>query len=235
MRNITALSSSDLLRHLRAIDITVPPRTEGRTKQHTETWSICRFLATYADSSLLRYPLRLDCGDRPDFQLAISTVRIGIEVTEAVAADLAWADAIQERDEIDSARMFQRVLPGDPRLTRGEVEKIARGETLGDGWEGDSVEHDWADVMAHFTRRKAERFAQPGFTRLDINWLLVYDNWELPAVNQAKAATIFQSWLVSLKGSVPFDQIFVECRDNFWQFSLPHHQSHPLRDLWSDG
>jgi hypothetical protein len=235
MKNVTAQSPSDLLRHLSDIDISVPARTKGRTKEHTQTWSICRFLAAYADSPLFRYPLRLDCGDRPDFQLAIGSIRVGIEVTEAVAADLAWADAIQQRDKIDTTRMFQRVQPGDPRLSRSDVEKIARGEAMGDGWEGDSVEYEWADVMAHFTTNKAERFAQTGFAHLDFNWLLVYDNWELPAVNQSKAASLFQAWLISKERRVPFDKIFVECRENLWQFARPHHEACPVLDLWADG
>jgi hypothetical protein len=230
MQTITAESPDDLLHQLRAIDIDVPPRGEGRTKQHTERWSICRFLSTYADTPLLRYPLRIDRGDRPDFQLTSDSMRVGIEHTEAVAADLAWATAIQNRDQIDVSRMFHRVRAGDPRLSRSEVERIAHGEATGDGWAGDSVERDWSEVMAHFTRDKVERFAQPGFAHLESNWLLVYDNWELPALNQPKAARMFQSWFAS--DSIPFDQIFVECRSNIWQFGRAGHAYHSIVDLW---
>ena len=159
---------------------------------------------------------RFLCGGFAACRIDLLARGVGIEVTEAVAADLAWADAIQERDKIDTIRLFQRVQPGDPRLSRSNVEKIARGEAVSEGWAGDSVEQDWADVMAHFTSRKAERFAQPGFAHLDFNWLLVYDNWELPAVNQFKAASIFQTWLISVERHVPFDQVFVECHENIW-------------------
>ena len=77
---------------------------------------------------------------------------------------------------------------------------------------GDSVEYDWANVMKYFHAAKAERFSQPGFRQLDLNWLLIYDNWELPAVRQPKAARFFQSRLDTGPAGVPFDRL-AELRD----------------------
>jgi len=235
METLTADSPSDLLRQLATIDITVPPRGPERTKDHCEQWSICRLLSTFADSTLLHYPLRVDPDDRPDFLLSMRKVRIGVEVTEAVATDLARADVLQQNKDYDVARSFQRVLPADLPRSRKDIEKIAKGETRGTCWSGDSVEREWADVMTFFSLSKADRFAQPGFRKYDLNWLLIYDHWELPMLDEEKAAVFFQLQLLALEPPLPFDIIFVECNKNIWQFSIPQHSSRPINDIWSNG
>lgn len=233
MEPISAHSPSDLLRQLATIDISVPPRAHGRTKEHCERWSTCRFLSTFADSALLQYPLRADPGDRPDFLLTMRTIRVGIEVTEAVSTELAKADALQEHRSYDVVRFFERMVPGEKSRSRKEIEKIAKGENRGEGWSGDSVERDWADVMTYFSLSKAERFSRAGFRKFDMNWLLIYDNWELPALNEQKAAVLFQSQLLKLTPSLPFDKIFVECAKNIWQFSLPQFSGSAINDVWT--
>jgi hypothetical protein len=234
MEPLNADSPSDLLRQLATIDITVPPRAQGRTKEHCERWSICRFLSSFADSTLMQYPLRVDPGDRPDCLLTMRKIRVGIEITEAVSTDLAKADALQEHRGYDVVRFFQRVVPEDQSRSRQEIGKIAKGENIGEGWCGDSVELDWADVMTYFSLSKAERFSQAGFRKFDINWLLIYDNWELPALDEPKAASFFQAQLLTLNPSLPFDRIFIECQKNIWQFSLPHYSGSAVNDIWEN-
>lgn len=231
MDTLAADSPSVLLHQLRTIDISVPPRTEGRTTEHCQRWSICRFLSTFADGDLLHYPLRLEPGDRPDFVLALHKVPVGIEVTEAVPTDLARVDALQEYRGYDVVRFFQRFRPGEPTRSLSEIDRIARGKALGELWVGNSVETDWADVMTYFSLVKADRFRQPGFRRFDTNWLLIYDNWELPALNELKAAQLFQAKLASLDPSLPFDRVFVECEKTIWQFALSQRTSHSIVDL----
>ncbi len=89
---VIASSSTDLLQQLRTIDISVPPRTEGRTTEQREQWSICRLLATYAETDLLDYPLQVKHKDRPDIILSMPSVCVGIEITEAVPENLARSD-----------------------------------------------------------------------------------------------------------------------------------------------
>lgn len=233
MKALIADSSSDLLQKLAAIDIAVPPRAQNREKDHCQQWSICRFLSTFADSALIQYPLHVDPRDRPDFLLSMDKTKVGIEVTEAISTDLARADALQENKGYDAVRFFQNALPGEPSRTRKEIEKIAKGENCGEGWIGDSVELEWANVMMYFSRSKAEKFAKADFDKFDKNWLLIYDNWELPAVDESKAATIFHSRLVKLNSRLPFDRIFVECRKNIWQFSLSCFSYSAINDVWS--
>ena len=70
-------SPEDLDRNLRANDVCVPHRTQGRTTGHAETWVACRFLATIAGTDLLHFPVRVEPGDRPDLVSLPPTGRIG--------------------------------------------------------------------------------------------------------------------------------------------------------------
>ena len=111
MLDISAPSSVDLLSQLAAIDISVPLRTEGRTTEHCERWSICRFLAAYAATDVLGYPLHLEKRERPDFLLRLPGSDFGIEVTEAVPPDWVWADARRERLNCDNMVFLHRFSP----------------------------------------------------------------------------------------------------------------------------
>ncbi|BBN87054.1 hypothetical protein [Azospira sp. I09] len=232
MPNLSAQSAAELLQQLREIDISVPLRTEGRTTEHCERWSICRFLASYAESSLINYPLRLQKRERPDFLLEIPFGSVGIEITEAVPPDFAWADAKREELNYDTLTFIHRFEPGEPRRSKEEIDRIARGATWGDVWAGDAPEREWADAMLHFARRKAEALAKTGFERFPADWLLIYDNWPLPAVDDSKAAAYFMELLCTQPGPLPFDRIFVECKRSIWQFQIPRHAPQPILDLW---
>ena len=59
MQNIEAQSPQELLKYLRAIDISVPGRTEGRTKEQCETYSMCRLLSSIAGVGYLHFPLKI--------------------------------------------------------------------------------------------------------------------------------------------------------------------------------
>jgi hypothetical protein len=230
---IIADSPSDLLRQLRAVDVDVPSRVE-RTTEQVQRNSICRFLSTFADSELLRYPLKLDPDDRPDFVLSSGGAPVGIEVTEAVSMDLARADALQEHRGYDVVRFFQRFRPGKPARPLAEIEQIAQGLVLGEGWAGDSVETDWAEVMTYFSIAKADKFSRPGFRIFPSNWLLIYDNWELPMLNEAKAAGFFHAQLAALNPPLAFERIFVECNKTIWQFTPSGPSRRNIIDLWAD-
>jgi hypothetical protein len=232
--NLTAGSAVDLLRKLKGIGIAVPLRTEGRTTEQCERWSICRFLATYAETTLLQYPLQIEKRERPDFLLSLPSSRIGIEITEAVPPDWAWADTRREELNYNKLIFLERFHPGEPQRSKQEIDNIARGANPGDGWAGDAPEREWAEVMVHFAQRKAEKFLKPGYEQFEKNWLLIYDNWPLPAVQDQKAALYFVQRLASLDTPLPFDRIFVECEHSIWQFEAPAYRPRAIRDLWKD-
>jgi hypothetical protein len=159
---------------------------------------------------------------------------VGIELTEAVPPDWAWASAHRERENYDKAVSLQRFRPGEPRRSVAEIDSIARGAHFGDIWEGDAPEGEWAEVMTHFSLQKSERFSTPGFKRFESNWLLIYKNWPLPAVDEPEAAAHFSRRLCSLEEPLPFDRVFVECFRSIWQFRGTEHSAQALRDLWGN-
>ncbi|MDQ2696395.1 MAG: hypothetical protein M3Z21_13675, partial [Pseudomonadota bacterium] len=117
MEPISAQSPGELLAVLGQIDISVPLRTEGRrTPEHCEPWSICRFLASFADSDLLEYPLCVIHGDKPDFLLEHPPGKCGIEVTEVVPTNYASIHAYREHKGINGPFFLQRFHPGEPKL-----------------------------------------------------------------------------------------------------------------------
>lgn len=232
--NIVASSVSELVDRLRAINIAVSPRTVGRTTEQCERWSICRFLSTYAETGLLEYPLKIAKRERPDFLLTLPSRRVGVEITEAVPPDWARADARREKLNLENLVFLHRFRPGEPRRSRGEIDAIARGASRGEGWAGDAPEREWADAMLHFAHDKAATFAKPGYEQFENNWLLIYDNWPLPAVDYPKAASYLAQQIVSLRTPLSFDRIFVVCEHSIWQFGDSSCVPSPIRDLWAN-
>ncbi len=234
MNMIEAASATDLLERLAALDISVPLRTEGRTKNHCERTSISRFLATFAESGLLDFPLYVDHIDRPDIVLHLSSSSIGLEITEAVPRDWAHAHVIAEENGYETFIFLQRFQPGEPSLSRNEIDRIAKRESYGSAWDGDSVECEWAEVMLYFSEHKAKKFSNPEFKKYPQNWLLIYDNWPLPALNESIAAQKLQGKLVSQDWTLPFDRVFVERSQSIWEFSRQTYISAAVNDLWKE-
>lgn len=232
--SVTAHSSTDLLQKLRTIDISVPLRTEGRTTKQCERWSICRLLATYAETDLFDYPLQIRHEDRPDIVLSMPTACIGIEITEAVPENWARVDALAERKGYDNLRYIERFQPGELRRSTNEINHIAIGKSKGSLWAGDSAEREWAEVMIYFSLKKIKNYANPNFRKFQKNWLVIYENWPLPAVEEDKAASLFHQRIVDLSGSLPFDKIFVEYPKTFWEFTLDSYSCNTINDLWAE-
>ena len=168
-----AASLSELHANLRARDVRVPRRTEGRTTELSETWIACRFLATAGGEGLLEFPLRVEPGERPDRVVTMPSGRVGIEITEAVPEDEARVTAYSENKGIDHFPFIPPYRVSDPRRSRAEVEQIAKGKTRILPRMGDCDVRDWVEAILHFVARKAESFAKPGFKKHPSNWLLV--------------------------------------------------------------
>jgi ATP-dependent DNA helicase RecG len=110
---ISAKDRTDLLDKLAAVDISVPPRTQGRRKDHCERWAICRWLSTYPNFS---FPIQLTHRDKPDFFLETSDLEIGIEHTEAIPEDYAHASVISERLDNDILTDWSIKIVTDARI-----------------------------------------------------------------------------------------------------------------------
>ena len=218
MEPFEATSATDLHRKLRANDIRVPPRGQGRTTNHTETWVTCRFLATIAGTDQLHFPLRVEPGDRPDLVLSLPTGRIGIELIEAVSTDQARVDAMVERDDSSGLRHIPRYRISDPPQSQAEIRALARGEARTLPRMGDSVERDWVDAMLHIIEGKRAAFLKPGFAEYPTNWLLVYDNWQpVSALEEEVATERLNRELSKRDWSNPFQKIFVLRPRTVWE------------------
>ena len=102
MEDIIASSAEELREVLRSINITVPPRTEGRTSEDCERRSFCRFLSTLNGTGMVDYPLRVSKREKPDFQVYTGDSVWGVEVTEAIPSDYARASALRDRENPDA-------------------------------------------------------------------------------------------------------------------------------------
>ena len=213
-------SPEDLDRKLRANDVCVPHRTQGRTTGHAETWVACRFLATIAGTDLLHFPVRVEPGDRPDLVLFQPTGRIGIELTEAISTDQAKVDAMVEREGAPDFRFIPRYRVSDPPRSQSEIQGFARGESQILPRMGDSVERDWVEAMLHIVARKSVVFFKPGFAQHPTNWLLVYDNWQpVAGLDEQLATARLDRKLWGSGWNFPFQKIFVQRPRTIWQFS----------------
>jgi len=204
-----ATTASELKEVLAKANISVPARTEGRTTDHVERSDIANLLSAMMQAELITYPVTLTHRDRPDFLLSMGNRSIGIEHTEAIHQNEAYKDSL--REEINGTRtwLISRVLPGEPKKKRKELIKEIEENNPGDGWDEDSPEIEWADAMLYSVRKKLTAISKAGFDRFDENWLLVYDNWSLPAPDIRKAAPLFLHVVKQSEALKEFDRIFV--------------------------
>ena len=131
--------------------------------------------------------------------------------------------------------MLERFAPGEAKRPRQEIEDIARGIGRGSIWPGDASEQDWADAMLHFSIEKKRRLEKPGFLSCGENWLIIYDSWNAPGLDETKAAKFFFQRLLTVHEDLPFQRIFVECEKIFWHFTHSGFSKSPINDLWSSG
>lgn len=237
MDSIDARSPAELDRNLHAKDIQVPLRTEERQTKDVEAWVACRFLSTMSRTDLLRFPLRVEHADRPDFVLSGSDMPIGIELTEAISTDQARVCAEIERDEKCEFRSVPHYRISDQARSYDEIRALAQPKSQALPRMGDSVECDWVDAMSEIVARKATKFFKPGFASHPVNWLLVYDNWQPVALLDEEAATTQLHRESSFDGwSYPFSMIFIQRPRTIWEFAPGTRPvEHRIPDCWVDG
>ena len=233
MSFINATSLDELIETLRQIDISVPPRTAGRKTEHCERWAICRFLATFAETENINFPLCVYHRDRPDFLMQIGGSSIGVEFTEAVSENSAAIDAYREHNGIDGPFPMVHHHPEDKRLRGSKLAEAAGTREFGPAWAGNASEREWVEAMRAFIKRKVDRSHEPGFDKFSTNWLLIYDCWSVPALKRDLATKmLFESLTEADFGN--FHTVFIESSDFIWAFRPDAYEALPIHDLWSD-
>jgi len=235
--SITAETSQALHAILQGIDITVPLFDEGRTPQHGERYMMARFLATVADTHLIRYPLVVEHRDKPDFVLQYYAERIGVECVEAVPEEWYEVQAIRERQFPEASNFLQMYKPGKRIFTKEQKIEIANGSRMGPPWVGSMAERQWAEAMEYFIRLKTGKLRSGNYSKFPRMWLLIQDEWRVPIYSIEdvhEAATICLSRIADLQEIPCYSAIFVCCRSWLLCFEQGHYTIAPIRDLWRD-
>jgi len=230
----SAANSTELRSALQSLDISVPLRTEGRTTEHTETWAICRLIATLVESNLVAYPASVQHRDRPDFLVQFGETQIGVEVTEVISEQYAAYSALAEREFSDVFLEPGHFRWGAPKLTTDGMRSLLHQDQLSSSpWVGDSAEREWALYIQSTVESKLLKLAKPGFSHFSNNWLSIYDNLPLCHIDLEKALSFLQSTLADIWSRRPtFATVYVEHGPVIVRLSRSEEQHLILCDLW---
>lgn len=228
---IMAESASSLLDQLSILDINVPPRTKGRTQEHTERYTAAHLLSAIATTDLLDYPLIFKHRDKPDFSLSMNAETLGIEHTEAVPENHAHRTALREKGHGPSTYFEPPSRIGERKKSRRELLTEIECNHPGSPWMGDSVEREWAEAMHHFAMNKAQIALSPGFDRFPRQWLLIYDNWPVPAVDVEDAGNHLHTLLAAESIFECFEKVFIMTERVFCEVREDGTSYHPVKRL----
>jgi hypothetical protein len=219
----TVILSSDNIDDFNArvnnLEIVVPPRGKGRTADHTELYSLALLLRSPAVREDLAFPLEVIHRDRPDFLIRMPNREIGIEHVEAVSQNEALIASLREEGYGPECHFIRRSIPGEPLLTREEAIREIEADKPGPAWCGNSPEREWAEAMAYFVNRKIERMQKPGFETFDESWLLVYDNWRVPATDPYKSLAAFLAHTDASFLRTAVNRIYIVDDKHLWELS----------------
>ncbi|MBC9252575.1 hypothetical protein A9179_20110 [Pseudomonas alcaligenes] len=214
---LIANSFEELAVKLAVMEVGVPARSERRQSHHVERYCIAHLLSTLPTTSLA-FPLILVHRDKPDFHLSMSDSSIGVEHTEAVPVNFARGQAMRESGLGPDIYFTPHFKPGEARKAAEILRSDIEADLPGEGWCGDSPEREWASAMAYHAAEKLPKVVEGGFERYPSNWLLIYDNWPLPAVDYVAAASYLAPLLVQMEAFSIFDKVFIH--DESWLCEL---------------
>ncbi len=215
---VAANSASEFRSELEKLDTHVPSRAEKRTSEHVERFTIARLLATLP-LERFDYPLLIEHDDKPDFRLTMGSRTVGIEHTEGITENEAHAQALRAKGYGADFHFLPHAKVGETKKSRQQLIAEIRSDEPSEPWIGDSPEHEWAEFMVHFLQEKAVAFRKPEFEKLSQNWLLIYDNLPLPALDQEKASTLLFNALSAADGFADFDHVFIVSGEILYEFS----------------
>lgn len=228
---IMAESASSLLDQLSKLDINVPQRTKGRTQEHTERHTAAHLLAAIATTDLLDYPLIFKHRDKPDFSLSMNAETLGIEHTEAVPENHAHRTALRVKGHGSSTYFETPSRIGERKTSRRELIDEIERNCPGTAWIGNSVEREWAEAMHHFAMDKTQTALSPGFDRFLRQWLLIYDNWPVPAVDIEDAGDHLHILLADEPIFECFEKVFIMTERTFCEVREDGTSYHPVKRL----
>jgi len=157
---------------------------------------------------------------------------VGIEITEAVKEDLARTEVLPEANSssvIDISLFRWR----DRRKTLDELRQIAKKTKLtGPGWVGDEPEQEFADAISDKVENKTRKLNEDTFSRFNEDWLVIYENLALPALEKNNAASYLCLSLANYWGLNAFQRIFVESGEFIIELTSERLAMYRICDLW---
>ena len=214
------LTKSELTTALASIESGVKPRGEGRRSEQTELWSIKRALGSLSEHNELTYPVEIQKRERPDFELRMAKETVGVEVSEIVDCQLAHTQTIKIDNSCFAILDRSLFRLGGKKYSRDELVEIASQTSLtGPGWNGLSVEIELAKGVRTWTERKIEKLNSDGFSRYPRNWLLLYNNLQLPHIHYDEVIPLIQENLKKFWGTGGFNQILLDTSDQLIIFT----------------
>ena len=164
------------------------------------------------------------------------TLSVGIECTDAIAAD--WADILDLRARnYPSAIIFlPQLQPGVRSLSRGDIRAYASGVKAGPPWIGDSVERGWAQAISHFACKKLKKLRAGAYPEYADNWLLIHDEWAMrpaKAEEQSMAASLLAQGSAPLFSTPCFSHVLIEGSKWLTCLSKESREVKPIVDLWN--
>ena len=216
---IFATTRDELHHALKNLTTNVPPRDQGRTPKDCEQWQIQRLLEAFFLAGELHPPMRLMKRERPDFLLTTATHDMGIEATEAINPDFAKATTHPNARSPDSVVDPSLYKWGtEPRERQQIARETARTELTGDGWVGNSVELEFAAMIADIVSNKRDKLCD-GYDRFECDSLLIYQNQTLPCLDIVDARDRAESKLAHLLGSRGFQRVYVDDGERILEFT----------------
>ena len=215
---VSAKDAAALDRALASVDLDVPLRSEVRKTRQAERYACALLLATLPRSTWA-FPLCVEHDDRPDFVIVDAGVRIGVEHTEVVPENHARESVLRETGPGPDVYFIRPAVPGEPRKSTARLRRQIADDAPGNAWVGDSPERQWAGAVGYFVARKTAAAQRPGFRLFERNWLLLYEQWPLPALDAERAAGLLRETPELQQAFALFERIFVVDDQTLWEFA----------------
>ncbi|MFO1369455.1 MAG: hypothetical protein U1F46_10710 [Marinagarivorans sp.] len=214
---INANGKQELLLLLDSLCPEVPPRTMGRTSNHTEMYAIVGLLKYLCERNEFKYPICLSKGQRPDFKVEHPDISIGIEHTEAVCPNAAQLDSLRVRGLIPDIYFARKSIPGEKKKSAKKLIEEIKNNHLNPPWMGSEPEENWAAAMAYHIHKKDKHYQDITWPTNE-KWLLIYDNWRAPALDVAQALVELEK-LTQTNPATFFEHIFILSNKRIHQLS----------------
>lgn len=175
--------------------------------------------------------------NRPDFALLLGQLKYGIECTEAIPKQMAWAMALWEKYFSGGYFESEFFRWGSPVRTKQEIMEIltrSQSELHGGAWFGKSVEKEWATWIFDCINGKLDKLNNQTFKKYNNNYLLIYDNLPQAVNNVSLAAKLLEELLKEYwkkENIIIFNKIYVESKDFMVEFSENEHKEYSIPNL----